>query len=162
MVVAMFAVLAVDVSLDDVVDVAVVRDRDVVAAYAVHVVSRMGAAGVLRIAGCEVRGGELMFVDVVAVWMVQVPVVNVIDVVVVDHREVAASRAVLVLVPVVHVVFLVTVVHGSPSPSVRSGRRAPRWPPVPNNLLWLCNADACSGRSTSFWASGYHACRSSA
>jgi hypothetical protein len=104
----------------------------------------------------------------------------------VDHREVAASRAVLVLVPVVHVVFLVTVVHGSPSPSVRSGRRAPRWPPVrsgrraprwppvrsgrraprwppvPNNLLWLCNADACSGRSTSFWASGYHACRSSA
>jgi len=69
-VVAVAAVLAVDVALDDVIDVAVVRDRDVIAADAVHVGARMRAAGVRRIAGDHIGRAQLVLVDVVAVRMV--------------------------------------------------------------------------------------------
>jgi hypothetical protein len=85
-VVAVFAVLPMDVAIDDVVDVAVVRDRDVIASDAVNVRARMRAASVRRIARNHVGLAELVLVDMVAVRMVQVPIVHVVDVVVVHDR----------------------------------------------------------------------------
>ena len=150
-VVAVFAVLAVDVALDDVVDVAVVRDCDVVAAHAVNVVARMRAAGVLRIARRKIRSRELMLVDVIAVRMVQVPIVNVIDVVVVDHGQMAARLAVFVLVSVVYVVFVVALVHGGLRLSaVRNMSALASW------------GGRLQGRSRSSRAYRGHGCRSSA
>jgi hypothetical protein len=78
-VVAVVVVQPVDVAADDVVDVPVVRDRDVFAPDAVQMVRRMFVA-VMADARHDVGRTELVFVDVVAVRMVQVPIVHVVDV----------------------------------------------------------------------------------
>lgn len=118
MVVAVFAMLAMDVTLDHVVDVSVVRNRGVFATDAVNMIGGMGAAGVRRIARHQICGSELVFVDVVAMRMVQVGVVNVIDVVVMAHREMPAVFPVFVIVTVVNVRFHLM------SPAVRGATTA--------------------------------------
>jgi hypothetical protein len=104
-VVAVLAVLTMDVPADDVVDVTVVRDRDVLAADSVHVIDRMRVARMRGIARNDVSGAELMLVDVIAVRMVEVPVVHVVDVILVSHGDVPAVLAMNVLVPIMNVPF---------------------------------------------------------
>ena len=104
MIVAVLAVLAMHVTVDDVIDMAGMRDRDVFAADAVNVIYGVRRA-IVRIAALQIVLAELVLVDVVAVRMVQVAVVDVIDVIVVPDREMPARVAVNVLVPVVNVRF---------------------------------------------------------
>ncbi|GAC1306693.1 MAG: hypothetical protein NVSMB21_09750 [Vulcanimicrobiaceae bacterium] len=106
MIVAMLAMLTMDVALDDVVDMPVVRDRDVLAADAMNVARRVRAARVRRIARRhDVGSAELVFVDVVAVRMVEVRVMHVVDVIAMTDCEMTALRAVDVIVAVVNVRF---------------------------------------------------------
>ena len=106
MVVAVFAVLTMDVAIDDVIDVTPMRQRFVAATDAVHVRGIVRIAGVPRtIDRVGRRHGELMFVDVIAVDVVQVAIMNVVDVVVVTDPEVAALGAVLMAVPIVNMIF---------------------------------------------------------
>ncbi len=105
MIVAVLAVLAVHVTVDDVIDMPDVRDRDVFAADAVHVVDRVRIARVVRIAARHVVFAELVFVDVVAVRMMEVPVVHVIHVIFMAHGEMAACGSVKMVVAVMNVRF---------------------------------------------------------
>ena len=98
MVVAVVAVGVVEVALDEVVGVVAVRDGRVFAALAVDVTCVMATAGVVGRARRGVRGvdGDDVLVDVVAVGMVQVPVVQVVDVTFVGDRDVPAAGSVVV------------------------------------------------------------------
>jgi hypothetical protein len=90
----------VEVAVDQVVDVVAVGHRRVTAAAAVGVAGIVVTAGVSAGAvGRVVRAdAQAVLVDVaVGLHVVQVPVVGVVDVVLVDHRRVAASRAVDVI-----------------------------------------------------------------
>ena len=104
MIVAVLAVLAMHVAVDDVIDVPGMRDRDVFATDAVNVIDGVRRA-IVRIATLQIVLAELVLVDVVAVRVVQVAVVHVIDVIVVPDREMSARIAVNVFVPVVNVRF---------------------------------------------------------
>ena len=104
MIVAVLAVLAVHVTVDDVIDVTGMRNRDVLAADAVNVIVVMRVAGMApRIARREIALAELVLVDVILMRVVQVTVVHVVDVIAVTHREMPAAVTVNVLVPVVDV-----------------------------------------------------------
>jgi hypothetical protein len=98
-VVAVVAVRVVQVAVDEVVDVVAVGDRFVAAAGAVHVAGLVAAAA--RGAGVQPSGflvgvtSRLVLVDVVTVRVMQVAVVQVVDVVAVPDRGVAAVGAVL-------------------------------------------------------------------
>ncbi len=105
MIVAVRAVLTMHVACDDVIDVSRVRDRDVLAADAVHVIDRMRIARVARVAAREIVLPEFVLVDVIAVRMVEMPVVHVIHVIFMAYGEMAASGTVKVVVAIVNVRF---------------------------------------------------------
>ena len=108
----MVAVRVVQVAIDKVIDVVAMRHRFVAAAGAVDVSGFVAAAGAVDVsgfvaaavvvgrAGVRVGGadGDAVFIDVVAMRVVQVAVVQVIDVAVVFDGGVAAASAVLVRV----------------------------------------------------------------
>ncbi len=104
-IVAVLAMLAMHVTVDDIIDVPGMRDRDVFATDAVLVIARMRIARVAGIAGRHVVLSELVFVDVIAVRMVEVPVVHVIHVVLMENGEMAARGTVKVIVAIVNVRF---------------------------------------------------------
>ena len=81
----MFAMPAVNVPLDDVIDMPLVRNRHVFAADAVLVFAVVRIAGVARIARLHVARAEFVFVDVIAMGVMQMSVVRVVDVIVVQH-----------------------------------------------------------------------------
>ena len=93
-------VLAVDVPVVQVVDVVAADNGPVAAAGAVDVSGFVAAAVVVGHAGVRVGGadGDAVFIDVVAMRVVQVAVVQVVNVAVVLDGGVAAARAVLVRV----------------------------------------------------------------
>ena len=95
MVVAMVAVRVVQVAVDQVVDVVTVRDGFVAATGAMDVAGLVAAAFVLGRAAVRVGGrdGDHVLVDVVAMRMVQVAVVQVIDMAVMADGRVAAAGA---------------------------------------------------------------------
>ena len=100
MVVAVVAVRVVQVAIDEVIDVVAMRHRFVAAAGAMHVAGFVAVAVVVRGADVRVGGadGDAVFIDVVAVRVVQVAVVQVINVAFVFDGGVTAIRAVLVFV----------------------------------------------------------------
>jgi hypothetical protein len=102
-IVAVTTVGMVEVAVDEIVDVVSMGHGIVPAAGPVGVARVVGAAGVGRGAragvGAVHRDGAL--VDVPVVGVVQVAVVQVVDVVAVFHRLVAAARAVGVVVGLV-------------------------------------------------------------
>jgi hypothetical protein len=102
-VVAVGPVRVVQVALDEVVDVVPVRYPLVPARRAVNVSLGMPGAAVRRRAVRRVRGADLerVIVDVVSVHVVKMTVVEIIDVVAVVHRDVAAARRVRVRVALV-------------------------------------------------------------
>jgi hypothetical protein len=102
-VVAVVAMRVVEVSIDEIVDVVTVRHGFVPASGAVNVVGVVPSTVVVRSAIGWVFVGhfEAVLVDMVAVWVMQVTVVKVIDVVSVDDRGVPAVFTVDVIVIVV-------------------------------------------------------------
>jgi hypothetical protein len=103
----MSAVLIVQVAVNEVVGVISVRDRFVAAHRVVFVagvvcVAAVPAIAVLRI---RARNRENVFVDVCLVDVMQVPVVEIVDVGLVENRDVSASGR--MRVPVLIVRFVV-------------------------------------------------------
>ena len=95
MVVAMVTVRMVQVAVDQVVDVVTVRDGFVATTGTMDVVGLMAAALVLGGAAVGIGGrdGDHVLVDVVAMRMVQVTVVQVVDMTVMPDGRVAAAGA---------------------------------------------------------------------
>lgn len=112
MIVAVAVVDAMDVAIDEIIDVSRVRDRFVAAIDAVLVLGDMGIARVRGVvAGLRCRILELMLVDMGAVHVMQMPVVQIIDVAVMRDLHVSAGRIVIVLVKIVNV--MLGVDHGA-------------------------------------------------
>lgn len=100
----MVAVGVMQVPVDQVVDVIAVGHRLMPAARAVHVVGRVRAAAVVGRAAVRVDVGHLdaMLLDHVALFgMVEVPIVQVVDVILVLNGDVAAVWTMLVATVVV-------------------------------------------------------------
>ena len=100
MVVAVVSVRMVKVPVDEVVDVIAVPQLRMAAVWSVNVARSVPTAVVLRRASIRVLGRYLedAFVNVVAVYVVQMPIVEVIDVIVMLDGEMTTSWSVLVLV----------------------------------------------------------------
>ena len=97
MVVAVVAVRMVEVVVDEVVDVITVGNSGVTASLTVGVLGFVLSAvvpGGAAIGMCVIDCDDVL-VDVPLVRMVQMSVVQVVDVVVVHHRDVPAARSVL-------------------------------------------------------------------
>lgn len=111
MVVAVAVVRVMQVAADQVIDMVAMRHRLMPAARAVPMIGSMRVA-IMPVAatGVAVVDGYPVLVDVVLVWMMQMAVVQVVDVVSVTHRHVAAVRT--VAVRVIAVVRLFAVLHG--------------------------------------------------
>ena len=101
--VAVVAVGMMQVALDEVVDMITVRHRLVPAAGAVNMTRLMAGALVIRRAGIRVRPRHLehVLVDMVAVRVVQMTIVQIVDVIAVADRGVAAGRTMHVRMAVV-------------------------------------------------------------
>ena len=95
--------MVVQMALDEVVDVIAVRDGFVTAARAMLMGAVVAAAVVARRAAGWVFSayGDRMFDDLAALHMVQMPVVEVVDMVFVMDRAMPASLAVLMIVGLV-------------------------------------------------------------
>jgi hypothetical protein len=117
-VVAVVAVRVMQVAVDQVVDVITVRHRLVPAAGAVLVARLVPFAAMLGRAAAGIAGRHLdhVLVDVVAVRMMQVTVVEIVDVIAMAHRAMPAIGP--VLVRVIGVVRLRARGHGWPPWSV--------------------------------------------
>lgn len=117
MIVAVVAVRMVEVTVHEEVGVVAVWNRFVPAARSMGVVLRVPVAGVRwgAVSGVRAVDGEAMLVDMVAVRVVQVPIVKVVRVVAVLHGGVAAVGTVLVVMVVVD---RVIVAHALPLSSI--------------------------------------------
>lgn len=118
MVIAVVAVGVVQVALHQVIHVVAMRDCFVPAARAVLMARLVRAAVVVRSASGRVSRAHRqdVFVDVIAVGVMQVPIVQVILVVIVQDCRVTAAGTVLVGMLTV----LLTLAHGFlPGPSAR-------------------------------------------
>jgi hypothetical protein len=100
MVVAMIAMRMMQVTVDKVVDVIAVWYRFVSTARPVHVACIMSAAIVVRRTLIRVFRADLKFVlvDMIAMRMMQVTIMQVIDMIAVLDSSVSAVRAVLMVV----------------------------------------------------------------
>jgi len=96
-VVAVVAVRVMQMAVDKVVDVVAVRHRLVAATRTVAMVGVMTAAAMVGRAAVRVAlaHGDDMLVDVVLVRMMQVAVMEIVDVAIVAHGEMAAPGTVL-------------------------------------------------------------------
>ena len=100
MIVAMVPVGMMQVTVDQIVDVIAVRDGLVATSGTVHVARLMSRAPMLRRAavGIARRNLDHVLVDVIAVRVMQMPVVEVVRVIAVPNGGVAAVRAMLMRV----------------------------------------------------------------
>lgn len=98
-VVAVIAMGMVKMPVDDVVDVVTMGNRFVTAAGAMDVARLMSRTCVIRCADVRVRGGNLdhMFIDVIAMGMMQMAIMDIVDMIAMAHGRVSAARAVLVI-----------------------------------------------------------------
>ncbi|MCI0915157.1 hypothetical protein [Pseudomonas putida] len=99
MVVAVIAVRVVEVAIDQVIDMITMGDRLMPAARAVGMVGSMAATLVAGGAtvGILAVGFQCVFIDMVAMYVMQVPVVQVIDMPIVLDCSVAAAGFVLMV-----------------------------------------------------------------
>lgn len=104
-IVAMIAVRVMQPAVDQIVHVIAVRYRFMPAARSVHVPLLMARGGIPGRTAVRVDRADFYAVlfDAPLVWMMQVPIVQVVHVVTVDHGGVAAARSVFVIVALVHV-----------------------------------------------------------
>ncbi len=104
MIVAVRSVRVVEMAVDQVADMAGVRNGGVAAARVMHVSGLVPLAVMIRGADVGMRGvrGDLVLVHVIAVARMEVPVVQIVDVVSVFDGYVPAVSAVNVIVPFVN------------------------------------------------------------
>lgn len=107
-VVAVIPVRVMEMSVDQIVDMVAVRYGFVSAAGTVPVVLVVSAAGVIgrAAAGIAIAHLDGVLVDVIAVGVMEMAVVQVVDVVTVPDRGMAARRAMLVRVVGVNLVIV--------------------------------------------------------
>ena len=100
MIVAMVAVRMVKVAIDEIVDMVAVRDGLMSASRPVHMARLVSGTTVIRRAAIRVFGRHFngVFVHVIGMRVVQMPVVQVIDMIAVAHRRMTAGRAMLMRV----------------------------------------------------------------
>lgn len=93
----MFAVRMVKVAIDEIVDVVAMRDGLMPASRPVHMTWLVPGATVVRRATIRILGRHFndVLVYVIAMRVVQMPVVQVVDVIAVAHRRMTAGGAVL-------------------------------------------------------------------
>lgn len=108
----MIAVRVVQTTVDQIIDVIAMRDRLVAAIRPVNVPGIMARAGLAVIAGVRVLGADLddMLVDMIAMRMMEMAIMQIIHMVAVADGSVAAALAVLMRVIMVDVAI---VAHGS-------------------------------------------------
>ena len=99
----MIRVRVVEASIDEVIGVLTVRHGLVAAAFSMHVLTAIVLA--VAVVGELVIDRQRVLINVIAVRLVQVAVVNEVDVAIVDDRRVAAAGAVDVVVIFVRVPF---------------------------------------------------------
>jgi hypothetical protein len=99
-VIAVIAVRMVQVAIDEIIDVVPMRHGFVTARRAVNVARLMAATVVIRSAlvGIFRIDRERMLVDVIAVHVMQMAVVQIVDMIVVLDRRMPTVRAVLMVV----------------------------------------------------------------
>lgn len=97
MIVAVIAVRMMQVAVDEIVDVIPVRDRFMATSRPMHMPRVMPAAFVIRRTGRRIclRDLDHVFVDVAGMQVMQMPIVQIIDVISVLHRRMSASRSML-------------------------------------------------------------------
>jgi hypothetical protein len=103
-VVAVIAMLVMEATVDDVVDVVPMRDGVMPTARSMNVARVVGVAGVFGSTSVRVlrRDFDTVLLDLATIGgMVEVSVVDIVDVVAVTYRRMAAVWAVLVVVMVV-------------------------------------------------------------
>ncbi|SAL54611.1 hypothetical protein AWB64_06017 [Caballeronia sordidicola] len=112
-VVAVIAVRMMQVTVDKIVHMIAVRHGVVSATRAMHVPGLMATALVIGRAAIEIGGVDfqLVFIDMVAVRVMQVAVVQVVDMALMANRRVAAAGTMLVIV--MGVVRFVAGAHGA-------------------------------------------------
>jgi hypothetical protein len=93
----MITVRMVKVAIDEIVDMVAVRDRLVSASRPVHVTRLVSGATVIRCAAIRVLGGHFndVLVHVIGMRVMQMPVVQVVDMIAVAHRRVPAGGTML-------------------------------------------------------------------
>jgi len=98
-VVAMIAVWVMQVAVDQIVDMIAVRYRLVSASGPVNVIRGMGATIMVRRTSIRIFRADLdpMFVYVVTMWMMQMPIMQIVDVVAVPDSGMSAVRAMLMV-----------------------------------------------------------------
>jgi hypothetical protein len=96
-IVAMVAVRMVKVAIDEIVDVVAVRDGLMSASRPVHMPRLVSCATVIGRAAIRVLGRHFndVLVDVIGMRVVQMPVVQVVDMIAVAHRRMSAGGAML-------------------------------------------------------------------
>jgi hypothetical protein len=99
-IVTVIAVGVVKVTVDEIVDVVAVRHCLVPTPGSMHVARLVPFAAMLRSAAIGIFSRHLdhMLVDVIAMRVMQVPVVQIVDVIAVAYRRMTATRPVLVCV----------------------------------------------------------------
>ncbi len=124
----MVAVREMQVAVDEVADVIAMRDRFVSAAGTMHMAGFVSGAFVGRRTadGIDVGYFDNVFVDVSVMHVMQVAIMQVIDVVAMTHRGVAAARTVGMVV----IVMLGVCAFGHVSNSVPPGDRCGRSKPI--------------------------------
>ena len=97
MVVAVIAVLVMEPTVDDIVDVVAMRNRLVSAAGSMDVAGLMTLVAIVRRALDRIsrRHFNNVLIDLVPHLMVQMSVMQVIDVIAVSHREMTTLRSVM-------------------------------------------------------------------
>ena len=103
MIITVTIVRVVEASIDEVVGVLAVRHRLVAAVRAMHVLTAIVLA--VAVVGELVIDRQRVLINVIAVRLVQVAVVDEVDVAIVDDRRMAAAGAVDVVVIFVRVPF---------------------------------------------------------
>jgi hypothetical protein len=103
MMIAVISVKMVQMAGNQIVDVVAVRNRLVAAASAMLVALLMALANMIGSTTVGIRSGHLnhMFIDMPFMWRVQMPIMEVVRMVIVLHRSMTAVFAMLMTVPLV-------------------------------------------------------------
>lgn len=96
-IIAVVAMRMVQVSINEIVDMAAVRDGFVAASGTVLVIGIVTVAAMIGRARIRIfrRHFDYVLIDVIAMRVMQMPVMQIIDMIIVAHRSVPAIRAVL-------------------------------------------------------------------
>ncbi|WP_265975013.1 hypothetical protein [Brucella intermedia] len=96
----MVIVLVMQAAIDEIIDVIAMRHRFVTTVWAMDVVVIMTNVGLDRMASVGIHGANFdhMFINMIAMWMMQMTIMQVINVITVPDCGVTTTSAMLVVV----------------------------------------------------------------